>query len=490
MKYKLILLVAVIVLTRLPFLFDGYGADGDAWRVAHVGYTLWTSGVYELSRPPGYPAHEILSAPLVALGGSVLSNAATLVASIIAVLLWHAFVRGRTQQPAMLTVAFAFAPLFWVNSAATMDYNWSLLMILLAMHAVLRARPISAGVMAGLAIGFRPTNAVLVVPLVILLMTVIRENAVSSYCERSPESGKEATPAKNEQLVRPRLVCLPVFLFAAFVTVVVVFLPVLLTYGLGGWADELRGQFGSSALGLNDAVMYFSYRTVYAIGPLAFLGVLWIVLQRRAFRAAWNSPNALFSASFAALCVLLLTFALFPLEKSYLLAGLPFLLLVLDRLATPRAFSLFTLGLISFAFVNPDVVLHDGARGSPGFNIHTGMVLEEWQKRKELGEWRDQLASVVVPERTVIMTGAGPIFWFENTAVEPVRDSWIRDVHDVVVQRRGDPSIVFVPMIPRVEADRLGQLGWRVLCDARNRDYIQRTMGYPVAVIPVQVRAR
>lgn len=510
MKFKSVLLLALVVaITRLPFLFTGYGADGDAWRVAQVGHTLWTSGVYAISRPPGYPAHEILSAPLVALGGSVLSNAVTLIASIIAIFVWHAIVRGRTQRPGMLTVAFAFAPLFWVNSAATMDYVWSLLMILLAMHALMRTKSISGGVWAGLAIGFRPTNSVLLVPLTILLLSVMRGRALSRHREQSPEGANKSISPMDDQKerllrtenrarndtepvdgqsgnneVRPRGVPLLIFLVSSCVTVVVLFLPIFFTYGIFGWLSELRGQFGSSALSLNDALIYFVYRALYAIGPLAFLSVLWIVLRKGAFPAAWNSRNDLFSVSLVALCVLLVVFALFPLEKSYLLAGLPFLLLILDRVATRRAFFLFTLFLISYAFVNPDIIRHGGVRGTPGFNVHTGMVIEEWQKRKELEEWRNQLASVAVPERTVIMTGAGPAFWFENDALEPVQNPIVRDVHDTVVQRKGNPSILYVPMIPREETERLEKLGWQVMCDPKNREYIERTMGYRIATIP------
>jgi len=487
MKFKSLLLITVVVITRLPFLFTGYGTDGDAWRVAHVGRALWTTGSYEISRPPGYPAHEMLSAPLVALGGSTLSNAVTLLASIIAVFSWHAFLQGRTQRPGTLTVALAFAPLFWMNSATTMDYVWSLLMILLAMHAIIRMRPVSAGILAGLAIGFRPTNAVLLLPLAILLMTVTRKRADSGHRERIPEGASAAISSANDE-TRPSLVPLLIFLVSSFITVVVLFLPVFFTYGIGGWLGELRGQFGSSALGVNDAFVFFAYRTVYAIGPLAFLSMLWIVLRKGAFSAAWNSRDHLFTISLVALCVLLLVFAFFPLEKSYLLPGLPFLLLVLDRIATPRAFSLFTLLLISFALVNPDIVRHGGIRGTPGFNIHAGMVIEEWQKRKELEEWRKQLASTASPERTVIMTGVGPAFWFENDGVEPVLDSIVRKVNDVVVQQKGNPAVLFVPMIPREETERLERLGWRVMCDARNRDYIQRTMGYQVPAIPDQQR--
>lgn len=488
MRSKSLLLITVaVIITRIPFLSTGYGTDGDAWRVAHVGHALWTTGSYEISRPPGYPAHEMLSAPLVALGGSALSNAVTLVASIIAVIAWYAFLQGRTQRPGALTVAFAFAPLFWMNSATTMDYVWSLLMILLAMHAIIRMRPVSAGILAGLAIGFRPTNAVLVLPLAILLMTVTRKRADSGHRERIPEGASAAISSANDE-TRPSLVPLLIFLVSSFITVVALFLPVVFTYGIGGWLRELGGQFGANALGISDALLFFFYRTAYAIGPLAVLSVFWIILRKGAFSAAWNSRDHLFVPSLVSLGVLLLVFALFPLEKSYLLPGLPFLILILDKLATPRAFSLFAVLLISFAFVNPDIVQHGGVRGSPGFNVHTGMVIEEWQKRKELEEWRKQLASTAFPERTVIMTGAGPAFWFENDGVEPVLGTIVRNVNDVVVQQKGNPAVLFVPMIPREETERLERLGWLVMCDARNRDYIQHTMGYRIDTFPGETK--
>jgi hypothetical protein len=453
-----------IVVTRIPFLHTGYGSDGDAWRVAHVGSNLWTSGVYEMSRPPGYPAHEILSAPLVGIGGSALSNAATLAASLIAVIVWHSLVQGRTKRPATLTFAFAFTPLFWVNSATTMDYVWSMLMILLAMNAGLRMKPLSAGVWAGLALGFRPTNGVLLIPLASLLLAEISRHGRTSPSALSPLNERRNAGVK--------------FLGGCVLTTLIVFLPVFLTYGIPGWLVQVSRQFDVNAMSLAERLLTGAYRAVYAIGPLAFIGAVWIIAKPAAWTSAWVTRDPLFLSSLVAVSVLTLAFAFFPLEKSYLLSAFPFLLLILDRLATPRAISLFALLLTSFAFLNPDVVTHGGAKGTPGFNVHKGIVLEELQKRQELNEWRSRLASITVPDRTVIMTGAGPAFWFENDAVEPAGRPFVRDVNDVVVQRKGNPLVLFVPMVPRGEAERLEKLGWRVLCDEKNREYIERTTGY------------
>ena len=467
-KFLPALFALAIVVTRLPFLYTGYGSDGDAWRVAQVSSTLWTSGVYEMSRPPGYPAHEIVSAPLVGLGGSMLSNAATLAVSLMTVMVWNRLVQGRTKRPATLTFAFAFAPLFWVNSATTMDYVWSILMILLAMHAGLKVKPLSAGIWAGLAIGFRPANGVLLIPLVSLLLVEISMH------------GTPSPPALSSR--NSRWIAVMKFLAASCATALIVFLPVFHTYGISGWLSQLSRQFDADRMNLTERLLTCAYRAVYAIGPLAVIGAAWIFARPAAWRSAWATRDSLFRPSLIAMSVLIVPFVLFPFEKSYLLSALPFLLLLLDRLATPRAIALFTLCLISFAFINPDVITHRGAKGTPGFNVHTGFVLEELQTRQELHAWRSSLASITVPDRTVIMTGVGPVFWFENDAVEPVRSPFVRDVHDVVVQRKGNTSVLFVPMIPRGEAERLEKLGWRVLCDEKNREYIERATGHHTGV--------
>jgi hypothetical protein len=316
-----------------------------------------------------------------------------------------------------------------------------------------------------------------IVPLLLILASPLGPRPADRIMKSEsgyPNSEVKPRPTSGPSRFRRTLV----LLVSCVSTAVVLFLPVILTYGIAGWLAEIRSQYQSAGSAHGGAFLLFGYRAVYAIGPLAVLSSLWIVLQKRTVVAAWRNRDDLFVGSIAALCALGALFAFLPLEKLYLLPGIPFLLVILDRLATQRALSFFVLCLVSFAFVNPDVIQHKGARGTPGLTIHPGMVIEEWQQRRELAEWRDRLAGTHVPPRTVIMTGAGPMFWLENDGVEPVDSSIVRDVHDVVVQRKGDASVLFVPMIPREEAERLESLGWHVACDERNRDYIEQTTGY------------
>ncbi|MGH2583658.1 MAG: hypothetical protein ACRDJE_01955, partial [Dehalococcoidia bacterium] len=71
---------------RLPFLFQGYGADTDAYRVALSARYLWSAGEYLPSRLPGYPLHEFPTALLI-WGGPFLTNLATAVIAFVGVLI-------------------------------------------------------------------------------------------------------------------------------------------------------------------------------------------------------------------------------------------------------------------------------------------------------------------------------------------------------------------------------------------------------------------
>ena len=441
-------------LTRVPFLVTGYGADGDAWRVAAVAEKFWRTGQYEISRPPGYPLYEILCAPLVGSGGALLSNMATLLASLATLMVFFRLVSRHTRYPVLLTAIFAFTPLFWVNSAGTVDYVWSLLFVLLALLAAKKQRSLLAGVCFGLAIGFRPVNAVAMFPLV--AMVILQK--------------------KSGVLPLRRLLVSTV---AALAVVVLSFVPALMTYGLNGWLDLLRDQLAGGAARSGDALLLFAYRSVYAIGPPAALATLWILFaSRKRFLMSWKERDTLLVVSLLGLVSFGVLFFLFPFEKSYLLPALPFLLLVLDRIATRPQLILFAVCALLFAFLNPDSISHSGARGRPGLNLRAGMVIEEWQKRRELFRWREAVARHPFAPNTVVMTGAGPAFWFENTLTEPMRNQIGRTTEDLAVRQKADTSVYYLPMLTAEELLLMRNTGYRVVCDEGNREFIEASVGY------------
>jgi hypothetical protein len=160
---------AVFLIARAPFLNYGYGTDPDAWRVAVTGQYLIDYGKYFPSRLPGNPLHELVLAPLVPAGW-VATNLATALIALVGVYLFARIVAElRLPSPAVLTVGFAFTPLLFINSVATMDYMWTLTWILGAYYATIRRSPLLAGVLIGLAIGFRLQSFIAGVPLVYLM---------------------------------------------------------------------------------------------------------------------------------------------------------------------------------------------------------------------------------------------------------------------------------------------------------------------------------
>ena len=74
--------VAVVLLSRVPFLFSGYGLDPDSWEVAITAKHISETGVYEVSRFPGYPVHEFICS-LFYNGGYVAPNLLSTIISTV-----------------------------------------------------------------------------------------------------------------------------------------------------------------------------------------------------------------------------------------------------------------------------------------------------------------------------------------------------------------------------------------------------------------------
>ncbi|MGA9115479.1 MAG: hypothetical protein WB626_01750 [Bacteroidota bacterium] len=442
--------MAGVTLTRIPFLFTGYGADADAWRVAHTAGKLWDSGTYNVSRFPGYPLHEIISAPFVGLGGAPLSNAATLFATLLLVLIWKAIAERHGNHPRMLVAGLAFAPQLWENSAATMDYNWSLLFLTGALFAGLKGKTLIAGLLLGVAAGFRPMNIAGAIPLAVLM----RQSGVS-WKQMAACAGVAAA------------------------TTLAAFTPVMLRYTPTGAMELTLRQTADIRFGGLERFMLFAYRSVWTIGPLA-AGAACVLLWkgRKHLKGLLMRGDPIAASAAAGLAVFLGLYLAYPIEREYLIPAMPFLMLLLDRTGSPRAFGIFTLLLISFSVLNPDVIKHAGARGTPGFNVHGGSALDEWEKRRLLDRHRSQIASLTPEGKAVVMAGAGPVYWFENEAFLEDSLPLTRGAWDPTAHFRRNPEARLVDALTRDEARELQARGYRIWCFAPAAGHIARMFGY------------
>jgi hypothetical protein len=456
--YWLALLTLAVVVTRIPLILTCYSSDPDAWRVAYVGKTFWETGAYEVSRYPGYPLHELITGPFVILGGAAASNTATLIAGLVLILVWYEIVRRESSSPMLLVTLLAFMPLFWIDSAATLDYTWSLLFILLSLVAAQRQRVIPSGILLGCAIGFRPSNAMAIIPILTLL----------HYTHTS----------------RKRRFT---FLLTAIATSLLIFTPVMATHGVSVWVQQTFAQAGMIRESVFERGLLFAYRAIYFLGPLATIGIvailtvnrrkLWILLHQR-------DPNT--AASLAGVVSFVLLFALFPLDRSYLLPVAPFLFLLIDKIASKRAMSIFAACIVSFAFVNPDVVEHARPSGRPGLNMHSGVVIEEWQKRNQLLGERTQIAQLLVKGKAVIMIGTSESFWFENGYVRADTAQEWKHYDDVVAQSKSNPDLHFVSLLSFDDVKMLQDMGYVVYCLDWVGEWLGKLYGYVPGEIGVK----
>lgn len=164
-----LVLAAVVLLSRLPFLSSGLGDDPDGYRVSIAVRHLAAFGQYIPSRPPGYPLPEYFGAllsqlfPLDALLLNVPNAVASAVATYVVVLMLDRYGRFRAL---IVAATLAFTPAVYKASSLPLDYMIGFMFFALSLYlAAERRAVILAAVCLGLAAACRPTYALAIVPI-------------------------------------------------------------------------------------------------------------------------------------------------------------------------------------------------------------------------------------------------------------------------------------------------------------------------------------
>ena len=443
-----LLFLPLVAASRVPFFFNGFGSDEDAWRVARAAASIHRTGVYEASRFPGYPLYEYLSSLVIPFGGATLSNILTCCAGLAALFVWYRIVR-RSNNWKILLVALAFSPLFWINSSITLEHVWSLLFLLLAVCFAERHRSLLAGLALGLSAGFRPTNLLALGPVLILVMD-------------------------NAQHLRKGITTTA----AALVVLLLAFFPVWSHYGVEHWLSLTGDQAARTSVHALDRIPLFLYRSVYAIGPAAMIVAASILFLHR--KPIWNrfrlkEPRIVACA--AGIILYGVLFFIFPLEGSYLLPATTFLFLFLDQVSSRRLLVLFTAGLLSFSFVNPDVVKHASPRGKPGINIHAGLVFQEFDMRAAQSRRRSEILEHEYAPSTVVMTGMEESLTFDQPLLaRDAEEPWI-SLHEKSFHLVGREDVHFIQLLSSAEISRLQVQGYNITCLSFSSKYIEQQIG-------------
>lgn len=161
----------VALLFRLPFLFQGYGVEEDAWGHVLNVFEMQEQGRYILSRLPGHPLLEgwLYLLGKIAITPFLFNLGAALASGWAVVSFFHLYNHYHLPHRGWALLAFMLVPVFWVNSVTTMDYTYALAFGLAAWLQVAKGRTWVAGILLGLGIGFRITTALWGAPFWLIL---------------------------------------------------------------------------------------------------------------------------------------------------------------------------------------------------------------------------------------------------------------------------------------------------------------------------------
>lgn len=345
----------------------GYGSDNDTYAVVDVGREFTETREYVPSRNPGYLVHEAATTVLGFIGGSLLSNAGSLLMALVFINCFQQLCRlFDIPHSEYLTTVIIVHPLMWINSTSTIDYVWALGFLFAGFLLLLRRYYILGGVLLGLAIGAR-------------LSSFIAVAGIFGF----------AWWAKTEENINRRST-----LIAVLITCVVGALCYVPSFAYAGWTLKfLTPGIGGTELWTPTArIGRFIYKNIYFWGLpaavfLIYIFFLTIKKPARIFTTRWFSLSVLSVVMIAGYEALFLKF---PVENEYLLPMLPFSLFLVGMILQDKPQTIVVLAILvaSFNFFNINIarpnVAGQATNASFGLWSESGVLIEDTRERLKL----------------------------------------------------------------------------------------------------------
>lgn len=395
-----------VFLTRIPFLWNGYGTEEDSWGLVINAWDIRETGHYVFSRLPGHPFQEGLLA-LFPHAGCFVYNLFSAFFSAVAV---HFFIRIFREYGFrygyLAGLALAFTPVFLISSTYTIDYCYALAFILAAWFSLLKKKGWLSGILLGLAVGNRLTSVIMIFPMTLVLWD---------------QGGKSG----GWRVIR-------FWCWAGIASLLVYAIPLM--------------EFGTALISTYK-LPYPPVPKALFKGSIGVWGLLGCIALALALIAIIRNRNKISELAVTpvkgpwqplawALAVLLnlIVFIRLPEKSAFLIPALPFLILLLAHLMKKRTgFVVFCLMTILSPFVL-SINLTDKNRGAEHpaqaitFNVSgqeiffdalSGPVMADYTKRKNKAEYCRGIISKMdtVSKPTLIIAG-----WWTNELVVRIRE--------------------------------------------------------------------
>lgn len=428
-------LVLVTLLTRIPFLFNGYGIEEDSYGLVLTAQNIAQTGDYEMSRAPGHPVQELVLS-LIPNAPDFVMNGLSMLFGLASSVLFYCILRFLGYaRPLLPTLAFTLIPALYVASTYTIDYVWALAFILLSFWFLLTRKNLLCGLALALAVGCRVTSVLLAIPIVIFLFV--------------NESAKVA-------LRRLFSIGLP-----AMALVALLFLPAYLTYGID--------FFFTYPLPYPPIpkVLYKGTLGVWGVwGCLALLGaVLLFFFSPKKDRRVENPdlPKGIVLISWLMILLHTLLFIRLPEKSAFFIPALPFVILLIHHYLSQHKLynALCALFIVSPFFSSVQLADKDrGSISSPlsvnkvisgqdiSFDLLYGPVISDYTKRKKKEEFVSKFIDKYqkVNEKSVILCG----FWTNHIWLKMKQ----KDIEN--------PEVIITPGAPAEDLWRYAEDGYKI----------------------------
>lgn len=402
---NLLLFGLFVFCTRIPFLFDGYGSEEDAWALQLVSERIGTTGIYEVSRLPGHPVQEIIYSTCWELG-PVFYNVITAFLSTLGMVAFVAMLKNLGLKNAIWCgVALAFTPVVYINSSNAMDYTWAMSFIMFSGYFISRNQLYLAAGMLAFAVGCRITSGAMLLPYAFLIWNLTEH------------------PLKASNMVR--------FTFATLLGSLLVMSPVIYQYGTTFFTYYEHFEI--------PGILKNAYKGSIGVwglaGCLALLIVfLKILYDRKGYQEIRFKEKeigkTLVCISGLTLLLYYIAFSKVPLKSAFLIPACPFVILALAVLTNTKTLQIvsFTFLLSCFFFginlaekyrgsmVSSSAITLRIAENDVAIDPLQGLVLAEQSKRKQ------QLAFVekIIQQTSSITTKTILIAGWWNAALQVI----------------------------------------------------------------------
>lgn len=328
-KSEIISLLIIVLLSRLPFLFHGFGVDADAWWIVQSGLNLYSKGVYRPSRFPGYPLPEFTAGALWVTKLPFIIpwifNLITAVLSVIAVyyfiLISGRFINKIRYIVYLSALVFAFSPLFYINSTGMMDYNWALAFLMGAVYYLLSERLNLSALFLAFAVGCRITSALIIIPFIYLMLM-------------------------DKRLLRRDIMK---YIIISSAAAFILLLPLILKYGV----TFLTYDRPKDAYSIMNIVGRLTLRAWGAVGSIGIVAAVisQFVIDKKNFIRKLIVKEKTVNFVLITIIVFFLLFLSLPVDAGYLIPLIPFVVLVLYRFLSPKILLYLSVILIASPFI-------------------------------------------------------------------------------------------------------------------------------------------